>query len=258
MGERLPLFAARPSRVLQWWGPARGSGILQAAYPQAALSVVVPDEAAGVRRPSASRRPWWHRLAAPRVSTLVQRDVPASQASMLWANMVVHAVPDVPSLLGRWHAALAEEGTLMFSTVGPDTLRELRALYRRNGWGTHGSEPVDMHDLGDALMHAGFTDPVMDQERLTLHWASPEALVSELRTLGVNADRNRYAGLRTPRWQARLYEGLRSQAAAADGRIALSFEIVYGHAFKPRARSGRTATIALDALTSQLPSKRHR
>jgi malonyl-CoA O-methyltransferase len=94
---------------------------------------------------------------------------------------------------------------------------------------------VDMHDLGDMLVHAGFADPVMDQVALTLTWASPEALLTELRSLGSNAHPQRFAGLRTPRWRDRLHAALRERAGA-DGRISMTFEVVYGHAFKPPPR----------------------
>jgi len=93
-----------------------------------------------------------------------------------------------------------------------------------------------MHDLGDMLLEAGFADPVMDQEIVTLTWADGAAALAELRTLGGNADPQRCAGLRTPRWRRRLEQALRDAAAGPDGRVRLSFEIVYGHAFRPLAR----------------------
>ena len=89
---------------------------------------------------------------------------------------------------------------------------------------------VDMHDVGDLLVHAGFADPVMDQEHLTLHWPGPRELLAELRSLGGNLNPARHRGLRTPRWRSRLEAALRERADAT-GRIALGFEIVYGHAF---------------------------
>jgi malonyl-CoA O-methyltransferase len=169
---------------------------------------------------------------------------------MLWANMVLHQAGDPALAIARWHAALAVDGFLMFSTLGPDTLRELRALYARLGWGAPGPEFVDMHDIGDALVHAGFADPVMDMERLTLSWPDADTLLAELRTLGGNAARARFAGLRTPRWKARLAAALQEELAADDGRLRLSFEIVYGHAFKPppRLRVAPTTTVGVEQL----------
>ena len=102
----------------------------------------------------------------------------------------------------------------MFSTFGPDTLAELRALYRELGWAAPAQAFVDMHDLGDMLVHAGFADPVMDQEHLTLHWPGPRELLAELRSLGGNLNPARHRGLRTPRWRSRLEAALRERADA--------------------------------------------
>jgi malonyl-CoA O-methyltransferase len=114
-----------------------------------------------------------------------------------------------------------------------------------------------MHDIGDQLVHAGFADPVMDQEHLSLSWATPEALLAELRTLGANTDPARHAGLRTPRWRARLADALRG-LAGADGRLHLSFEIVYGHAFNPppRAKLAPQTEVSLDAMRAMVRGAR--
>jgi len=158
------------------------------------------------------------------------------QAELLWSNMRLHAGADARGLLARWHGWLAVDGVLMFSCLGPDTLRELRALYAQAGWPPPAQDFVDMHDWGDRLVHAGFSGPVMDVERLTLTWPSPSALLTELRGLGRNLHPARYAGLRTPRWRERLLRAL-AERAGTDGRIAMSFEIVYGHAIKPAPRA---------------------
>jgi malonyl-CoA O-methyltransferase len=158
--------------------------------------------------------------------------------------MMLHAVPDPPSLLVRWQRLLASEGFAMFSCLGPDSLRELRGLYRQHGWPTPAPAFVDMHDLGDMLVHAGFADPVMDQETLTLTWDTPQALLAELRSIGGNAAPERFAALRTARWREHLHAALQS-LADADGRLRLSFEIVYGHAFKAAPRAPLTAETAV-------------
>jgi malonyl-CoA O-methyltransferase len=141
----------------------------------------------------------------------------------------------------------------MFSCLGPGTLRELHALYRRLGWPAPTAHFVDMHDLGDMLVHAGFADPVMDQELITLQWANARALLDELRSLGGNAAPSRMPGLRTPRWRERLLHALET-LADAQGRISLQFEVAYGHAFRaaPRARVGEQTTVALDDMRAMI------
>jgi malonyl-CoA O-methyltransferase len=114
-----------------------------------------------------------------------------------------------------------------------------------------------MHDLGDMLVHAGFADPVMDQETLTLRWDSPQALLAELHGLGGNASPDRIPGLRTPRWRAQLLEALQS-LAGADGKIGLSFEVAYGHAFKaaPKVRLAAETSVSLQDMRAMVRTPR--
>ena len=113
-----------------------------------------------------------------------------------------------------------------------------------------------MHDIGDLLVHSGFADPVMDQETLQLTWSSADALVAELRSLGGHIGRQRFAGLRTPRWRDRLLQAL-AGLADTQGRIRITFELVYGHAYKPAPRPdrGAVATVSLDTLRDKLPKR---
>jgi len=133
----------------------------------------------------------------------------------------------------------------------------LRSLYARLGWAAPTPGFVDMHDLGDMLVQAGFADPVMDQETLTLQYDTAQALLDELRSLGGNTAPDRFAGLRTPRWRARLLrelEGLRGRG----GKLEVSFEVAYGHAFRaaPRLRPGEATSISLDDMRAMVRTGR--
>ena len=178
--------------------------------------------------------------------------LPAS-AQLVWANMMLHAVLDPPALFAQWQRALEVDGFVMFSCLGPGTLRELRALYERLGWSASTPAFVDMHDLGDMLVHAGFADPVMDQEVITLQWRDAAALLAELRGLGGNASPQRQAGLRTPRWRAKLLAEI-DALADAQGRISMGFEVAYGHAFRaaPRARISDVTSVPLDDMRAMV------
>jgi malonyl-CoA O-methyltransferase len=259
MAERLPVIRQQPETVIDWWAHAGASQtVLAQAYPKARLLRVEPAVAWPPRE--SDDAPWWSTRRWRRDPPVQPDDaVPPAAGQLLWANMMLHAVPDPEALMQSWRRALVVDGFLMFSTLGPDTLRGLRALYRDAGWGAAHAPFTDMHDLGDMLVAAGFADPVMDQERLTLTWATPEALLGELRTLGGNADPARLAGLRTPRWRARLHAALRERAGA-DGRIALEFELVYGHAFNPppRAKLAGETRVALDDLRAMARGPRRR
>ncbi len=253
MAERLRIMKRVPSVVIDWWSRSgASSALLRAAYPNAQQIRV---ESAAVMQQPAAPAPWWsaQRWRAT-TDAVAESSVPDAQAQLLWANMMLHAVADPGALLAQWRKALSMEGFVMFSTLGPDTLKTLRETYRDAGWGAAHAPFVDMHDLGDMLVRAGFADPVMDQEVLRLTWATPAALLAELRGLGINADPTRCAGLRTPRWRARLEAALAERAAHREGaasRIALEFEIVYGHAFNPPPRVGVAGETRLSAADLQ-------
>ena len=249
MAQRLEVIRLQPERIVDWWSfLGAGSELLARAYPRAHRVAVEPNAALIERSRAVNRKPWWQ-LRAERVEVMGEGDELGSGAQLVWANMMLHAVKDPPALMDRWQRALAADGFVMFSCFGPDTLRELRELYRRLAWPTPTIDFVDMHDLGDMLLHAGFADPVMDQETLTLNWPDAQALLDELRALGGNVSPDRMAGLRTPRWRSRLEQELQAYTAP-DGRLHLRFEIAYGHAFKaaPRMRAGAPTTVSLDDM----------
>ena len=260
MAERLAVIRKQPGAVLQWPGWLGASDkALHAAYPRASHLLVEPDEGSFARSSARHAAPWWspRRWAGNAAQVLAPDAVPPGAGELLWSNMMLQAVVDPPALMARWHQALAVDGFLMFSTLGPGTLPELRALYAGQGWGPAMAELVDMHDLGDMLVHAGFADPVMDQETLTLTFADPQAALAELRSLGGNAACARFAGWRTPRWRDALLQGLQ-RTADASGRIALRFELVYGHAFRPapKPRLQARTEVSLEAMREMVRSGR--
>lgn len=255
MAERLPVIRLQPQQVVDW-GASLGAStvLLRKAYPQARLW----SADIHVTRPAPA--PWWSPrrwLAEPGRGLVGTHELPAGQAQLVWANMALHWSADPQALMRQWQRVLAVDGFLMFSTLGPGSLALLRELYADQHWPPPFAEFVDMHDFGDMLVEAGFADPVMDQEQLTLTWASAEALLAELRGLGGNSHVRRHAGLRTPRWQRRLLQTLQRRADA-QGRIALGFEIVYGHAFKapPRAAVAAQTTLPLEDMRALIRAGR--
>jgi len=251
MAERLPLIRRPVQHVVDWWGFTGGSAAaLAAAYPRARRTIVEPLPALRARSLEAAR-------SIPGAAACSTEDRLHADADLVWANMMLHAVARTEITLSRWHEALATDGFVMFSAFGPDTARELRTLYRASGWGEPGCAFVDMHDLGDQLVRAGFADPVMDMELLTLTWPDAPTLLRELRTMGANVHPQRWPALRTPRWYAALQAQVQRQLASDGGRLALSFEIVYGHAFKAAARRARSQEtgVPLDAVRAMLPTR---
>lgn len=249
MAERLQLIRQRPKTLIEWSAWLGGSReALQAAAADMARIAIEPTPALRARSQALSKRGWWP-LSRDKATLLEPVQLQPAAGDLLWANMVLQGVADPPALFAHWHRALAVDGYLMFSTLGPGTLEGLRTLYAEAGWGSPMAALVDMHDIGDMLVQAGFADPVMDQEMLTLTWPDADALLAELHVLGGNADPRRHAGLRTPRWKARLKQRLQARADA-QGRIAMTFEVVYGHAFRVAARPRLAAQteVSLDTM----------
>jgi malonyl-CoA O-methyltransferase len=272
MAERLPIVKLQPSHLLDW-GALLGASheLLATAYPKARQTRVEADigqrdrNLALLAAQAAKAGPAWSpsallaRWSRAPVAVSLAAELPAGGAELLWANMMLHGAIDPQAVMRQWQRALAVDGFLMFSTLGPGSLDGLRAVYAAAGWPPPHAPFVDMHDLGDMLVAAGFADPVMDQELLTLTWATPEALLAELRGLGGNADPRRAAGLRTPRWRRQLHQGLEA-LRGPDGRLRLVFEIVYGHAFRPppRPRLDGVTAVPLDDMRSMVRAGRRR
>lgn len=257
MQERLEWIRRSPPAWVDWEavrGGLQAHALVAQRYPQARVHVVEDDP----RRAAVARerlaRPWWRRLGSASVEF---GPVPAGSAQMVWSNMHLHMLADPQALLRRWHEALAVDGFLMFSCLGPDTLKELRELYAALGWPPPSHEFTDMHDWGDMLVHGGFAEPVMDMERITLAFDTPQRLLAELRELGANLHPARFAALRGRGWRDRLLAAL-EQLRGSDGKLTLTFEVVYGHALRPlpRARVGEQSALSLDDMRTLLHADR--
>jgi malonyl-CoA O-methyltransferase len=227
--------------------------IVAARYPRAERWIIEHGRKQRSVARKAFANSWWRLNAAA-----VHHEEPGEAGvQMMWANMALHMAADPHALISRWHRALATDGFLMFSCLGPDTVRELRAVYEALGWPPPAHEFTDMHDWGDMLVHSGFAEPVMDMERITLTWPTADRMLTELRELGANLNRARFPGLRGRDWRVRLGEEL-ERRLETDGGLALTFEIVYGHALKPapRMRVADESAISVKDMQALLRSGR--
>lgn len=258
MEERLDIVRLQP-RAWAHWEPLQGGlgahALLTRRYQDAScfMAFSLASHAQTAMKKIAS--PWWRPARWTGPKTHLQAP-PEGAVDMVWANMLLHQSADPQALLAQWHKALAVDGFLMFSCLGPDTLSELRGLYAQAGWNPPGHEFTDMHDWGDMLVAAGFAEPVMDMERVRLTFATPQSLLAELRTLGRNLHPARFPALRGRRWlddlQQRLAAGLADPGEG--GRLVLTFEVIYGHAIKPARRLDLRpeTTLSLDEMRRAL------
>jgi malonyl-CoA O-methyltransferase len=233
MAARLDLVKIAPARVADI-GCATGDGIreLQQRYPKAQALAV--DYALPMLRAVKDRTPLTKRIMR-RAPLLVNADVralplAASSLGLVWSNLMLHWLDDPLPALRELHRVLEVGGLLSFATLGPDTLKELRAAAAKVGAGDTARRFLDMHDLGDMLVAAGFGDPVMDMELVTLTYVTPRAFLADQRHLGVRDALLGHQGWRD--WRRLLGAWPRN----AEGRLPASFEIVHGHAWKPEPR----------------------
>jgi malonyl-CoA O-methyltransferase len=219
MLERLDYIRLAPRRVLDAGsGPPRRD--LGRRYPKA--SIIALDFAL----PMLARRTLLARFVArnifPVCADLERLPLAAGSIDLAWSNMALHWVDEPLAVFTELHRALAPEGLLMFSTLGPDSLKELRAA----AGDSRVHRFIDMHDLGDMLLAAGLSNPVMDMEMLTFAYADAERLLSDLRASGqTSALSDRPRGLASRRFAGALRRAL-------GDKPRVSFEVVYGHAWK--------------------------
>jgi len=251
MLERLDYVRLAPRRILDL-GCGRGASAasLFERYPQAAMvGVDLSHEMLADGRPV---RPAWRRwigrgapVSEPLQATADALPLAGGTVSLVWSNLLLHWLDHPLPALAEAHRVLETGGLLMFSTFGPDTLKELRTAFA-DGY-AHTQRFTDMHDLGDMLVECGYADPVMDMELVTLTYDDIDALFAELRAAGsacaMLARRHGLTGKGRLSAMREAYERMR-----LNGRLPASFEVIYGHAWKaaPKQLSDGRAIIRFE------------
>jgi malonyl-CoA O-methyltransferase len=246
MAERLDVVRLAPNAILDA-GCGTGEALpeLAARYPKArriALDIALPMLVLARSR-AEERRSVMTRLLAPirgagaAMPQFACGDIGALPLThgtfgLVWSNLALQWASDLAQAIAEFHRVLEVGGLLMFTTFGPDTLKELRAAFAGVDALPHVSRFIDMHDVGDLLVHAGFADPVLQMEMITLTYADAPAMMRDLKALGAtNAMRGRGRGLMgRERWHKALATLV--QTRSTDGRIPATFEVIYGHAWK--------------------------
>lgn len=272
LDERLDLMTINPKVILDI---GAGTGILTqkitARYPKAqifgvdlAYSMLQVAQHQTQVAPNGLFNKMAHRLK-PKTTSFINADayqLPFATGSvdLLVSNLMIQWCDDLDAVFKEFRRVLRQEGVIIFTTFGPDTLKELRHAWSLTDQTEHVNTFIDMHDIGDALIRNGFGQPVMDVETFTLTYDKPIGVLKDLKAIGAtNANQQRPQGLMGKQRFTKMlahYETYR--AKRADNKIPASYEVVHGHAWAAaevmkgpnRDRSG-LIEISLDQFTKQ-------
>lgn len=240
LDERLAVMKLDPARILDaGCGTGFALPLLNRRYPKASL--IGLDLAHAMLAEARRRLPkpsLFDRLRAPfavQPMALIGADIEAmplatGSVDLIWSNLALQWIDSPEAAMRELRRVLAPGGLVLFSTFGPDTLKELRAAFHGLDGYRHVNRFVDLHDLGDALIHAGFANPVMEMEYLTLTYADLKGVLRDLKGIGADTvlDGRREGLMGRRAWQQLVvnYESFRHE-----GRLPATYEVIYGHAW---------------------------
>lgn len=156
---------------------------------------------------------------------------PDSSIDVIFSNMLMHWLPFESSFYEELQRVLRPGGLLIFSTLGPDTLYELRESWKRVDNDTHVHDFIDMHHIGDMLVQSRFHNPVMDRETLTIHYQTVHELLNDLRLLGVSNKHPQRRHTLTGKSKLQQMLNYYDEFRAADNLLPATYEVIYGVAW---------------------------
>lgn len=249
LGER------KPERILDLGaGPGRAAQAMHERWPKA--QVLALDFALPMLRRIAARKPWWK--PGPQRLHAVCADASAlpiadATADAVFSSLCLQWVVDLPRTLLGFRRVMRPDGLLLFSTFGPDTLRELREAFAAAGAGNPVTPFAAIQQVGDAMQAAGFRDPVLHRDRFTLTYPDVRTLMRELRALGAhNARADRRRSLMGKARMQRVFDAY--EALRRDGVLPSTWEVIYAQAFAPppgqplRGDEGEIARVPVSSI----------
>ena len=252
---RLDYLKIAPRRILDiGCGPGTFLPQLKQRYPKAQIIALdIAHVMLSIANSKQTTSNQWHVLNAD----MHHMPFLAEQFDLIFSNQVLHWSPSLPEVLQEWQRVLHPGGCLLFSTLGPDTFQELKQAFRSVDQYEHVNVFHDMHHVGDCLLSQAFSDPVVDMEKISVHYSSLSNLLYSLKAQGVkNIHAKRRVGL-TGKESWRRFEQCMALTKTQQQKYPLTYEVVYGHAWKPESQATKKGTtISVAELKASLPSKR--
>jgi malonyl-CoA O-methyltransferase len=253
--ERLAAFNFQPRVLLDLGaGTGRVTRELKRRYPRAL--VIALDLSPGMLREARRHQHLWRRFERV-CGDALRLPLASGSVDLVFSSLMLQWCEPLDAAFAEVRRVLRPEGFFAFSTLGPDTLNELRHAWTQADGYNHVNGFVDMHDVGDALVRAGLTEPVLDVERLILNYPDALALMRDLKAIGA---RNATAGRpRSLAGRARLTRVLEAyEAFRRAGQLPATYEVVYGATWGAAGRgaapmSGGEAIIAPGSIRRRPP-----
>lgn len=254
MMERLALIRLVPQRIVDV-GAGTGRATLSLGRRYKKAQVVALDLAKAMLIRARRRAPLWLKWSGKYLYVCADAEqLPLADgcADMVFSNLALQWCNDLDGALREFSRVLRPGGLLMFTTFGPDTLKELRASWRQVDDRTHVNLFVDMHDIGDSLVRNRYATPVMDVEHFTLTYRDVFQLMYDLKNLGAHNLTGGRARHLTGKSQLEALERAYQQYRH-DGRLPATYEVIYGHAWVPQRApphdgAGEVARIPVEQL----------
>lgn len=245
--ERLDYLKIQPAYILELGcGPGNFSKRLKKKYPKA--TVVSVDD-------------FWERISGAKSQTFLSRGswiqieksrLPFKTGTfdLIFAHQWLFELHQPLECLHEFNRIMKVHGCFMFSTLGPDTFKELSSLF--NPPLTYRTPFIDMHDVGDGLMQAQFVDPVMDMEMLEVHYQNLPTLLYSLRLQKIKTMKQSPGLIGKRQWA--VFEKRIHLLLNQDGKLPITYEVIYGHAWKGQVRQnsiGAETYIPISLLRKQ-------
>ena len=160
----------------------------------------------------------------------------SNSVDFIVSNLMMQWCPDLKTLFNECFRVLKPQGLFLFTTFGPDTLKELKRSWSAVDSSAHVNNFIDMHDIGDQMLQSGFQSPIMEMENITLTYEKVLDLMHDLKSIGAQNVSNRsktLTGKTKFKKMIEMYESYRS-----DGKLPATYEVIYGHAWKNEKRLG--------------------